>query len=788
MLHMKSRIILFVLAIVIGVTAHAYDFAAKNSDGVDIYYNITSESEKTVRVTVKSTYFGDEYKGAINIPSTVVNNGVTYKVTSIMPQAFNGNEYVTAVSIPNSVTIIESLSFSGCSNLQSITIPNSVTTIRSGAFSGCTSLQQITIPEYVTELKEEILYGCSNLSTVYYNAISASDLKGNGVFGLSSALSPNLSIILGNKVQRIPKFLLANATTLKSINITNSVTEIGAGAFANCPSLAEFNGKFASEDHKCLIIDGKLNSFAPSGLTSYTIPSSITTIGELAFYLNTNLESVELPQTLTNIENDAFYACEGLTSINIPEAVKVIGSKAFGYCNGLRSIYANPIIPPELGDYCFGFDKSACTLYVPAKSINAYKSASQWEDFTNVSAIAQPSNYLNAEKATTTKDKELSIPINLTNEAAISAFQCDIVLPAGLEVSIVEDEYDFTLSSRATRSHTISSNLVDTQTIRVLCYSNKSSAFTGTDGEIFRMPINPVAEPGNYNIIVKSIVLTDCTGAEYQCDDFVIPVEVKAFTPADANGDGEINVTDVVFTTNFILGDEPEGFVPEAADFNADGNVNVADVVCMINVILESSEPTESETANSVLKEDAVTSMYANDFSVNSGETKEFDVVLDNPDFALTAFQFNMTLPKGLSIVEEDGDFYIDQTSRATRSHTVSASLNNGIYTVIDYSSKSSNFSGNSGAVLTITVKADADFAGGELEIYNVVTTESNGTEHKLDATTATVTNPSGIDTIYAPQGEAKYYNLLGIPVNGTPETGVYIEVRDGVSRKVFVK
>ena len=435
---------------------------------------------------------------------------------------------------------------------------------------------------------------------------------------------------------------------------------------------------------------------------------------------------------------------------------------------------------------------SSCTLYVPEESIEAYKTAPQWSDFVNISAILMPDNYLKAHNITTCKQKPISIAVNLTNKDKISAFQCDIVLPSGFSIPMVEDEYDITLSSRATRSHTISSNKVGEQTVRVLSYSSQSAAFTGNEGELFYIPINPVAEAGSYNVEIKNIVMTDCDGAQYTCDDFSVLVEILPYLLGDANGDGDINVSDVVCTNNYILGKTPSSFIFEAADMNNDKDVNVTDVVLIVNKILEAANANtytaERPALASVLKAESDASMYALDFSINSGETKEFEVMLDTPDFPVTAFQFNMTLPKGLSIVEEDGDFFIDQTSRATRSHTVSASLNNGVYTVLDYSSKNSNFTGNSGAVLKITVKADADFEGGELNIYKVVATESNGTEHKPAATKAKVTNPTGIDDVIAPDGEARYYNLQGIPVEGNITPGIYIEVRNGKARKVQVK
>ena len=117
--------------------------------------------------------------------------------------------------------------------------------------------------------------------------------------------------------------------SLTSVTIPNSVTTIEEGAFAGCNSLQEFNGKFASDNGRCLIVDGTLNSFAPAGLSEYTIPNSVTTIGKYAFYGCYSLTSVNIPDSVTTIEDNAFQSCSSLTSVTIPDSVTWIGKSAF---------------------------------------------------------------------------------------------------------------------------------------------------------------------------------------------------------------------------------------------------------------------------------------------------------------------------------------------------------------------------------------------------------------------------------------------------------------------------
>ena len=148
--------------------------------------------------------------------------------------------------------------------------------------------------------------------------------------------------------------------SLTSITIGDSVTTIGENAFRGCSSLQEFNGKFASEDGRCLIIDGVLNSFAPAGLTEYTIPDSVTTIGD-----------------------NAFNFCLSLTSVTIPDSVTTIGNSAFSWCESLTSVYCKATTPPDEGFYMFYKNASDLKIYVPMESVEAYKSASGWSVYAS---------------------------------------------------------------------------------------------------------------------------------------------------------------------------------------------------------------------------------------------------------------------------------------------------------------------------------------------------------------------------------------------------------------------
>lgn len=146
---------------------------------------------------------------------------------------------------------------------------------------------------------------------------------------------------------KLGDYVFNGCSGLTSLTLPSSVTKIGCYALFNC-----------------------------IGLTSLTLPSSVTEIGEHAFLNCRGLTNFTIPSGVTKIGAGAFFCCFGLISLTIPSGVTSIGDRAFEGCSGLTSIYAYTKKIPELGYHVFlECDAKNCTVYVPKGTYDAYKSS-----------------------------------------------------------------------------------------------------------------------------------------------------------------------------------------------------------------------------------------------------------------------------------------------------------------------------------------------------------------------------------------------------------------------------
>ena len=209
---------------------------------------------------------------------------------------------LTSVTISNNVTNIGKYAFASCSGLTQITIPNNVTTIENFAFNGCTELKELYIED-----------GDTTLELGYNYRVFDKEKDSKGLFydcPLEKIhLGRNVNYMIYEDRNYYGNSPFYNRKDLKTLTISNYVTELGPNAFEECSSLSEI-----------------------------IIPNSVTSIGYQAFNGCTNLTSLIIGNNVTKIGDDAFNGCKGLTSITIPNSVTVIGFNAFSKCSSLKEI------------------------------------------------------------------------------------------------------------------------------------------------------------------------------------------------------------------------------------------------------------------------------------------------------------------------------------------------------------------------------------------------------------------------------------------------------------------
>ncbi len=315
--------------------------------------------------SIQSAAFADCY--------SLISVTIPELVTTIEPNTFINCSRLTRLTIGKSVTTIRNYAFYGCNNVTTLyynaknltTTSNWHNSSESNNIYGFRSmpLRTLLIGDSVETLPEGVFYGQNNVDTLYYNAKNltttadwynaSSDYNNYGF-----RMMPLQTLVIGDSVKMLPAGVFYGLDDLTSVTIGESVTTIENQAFEGCTNVTtlNYNAKnlTTTSDWYNIYADYNTYGFRPMPLQTLVIGDSVGTLPQGVFYKQASITSLTIPTTVTSIGEYAFNGCRGLTgSLTIPESVTAIGNNAFEGCGGLTGSLTIPHSVTTIGDHTF---------------------------------------------------------------------------------------------------------------------------------------------------------------------------------------------------------------------------------------------------------------------------------------------------------------------------------------------------------------------------------------------------------------------------------------------------
>ena len=351
-------------------------------EGVTIHTYAFSGCQSLTSITIPE---GTSLGTSVFYSSGLTTVELPNDLSAIPNELFRGCGNLISITIPESVTSIGNMAFYECNNLSSVTIPESVTSIGGGAFEGCSNLESIHLPEGITAIKNDTFRNCSKLSAINLpeGLTTIGRLAFEGCSSLEEIVLPSsISVMWEEKTSGTDQYRYGAFynSGLKRIECNLSTLSLLYKGLTSWKYKESTKIETIQQIEEFVIHKSTItyqlpnNAFSGySGLKSVSLPSGMTSIGNNAFAGCCNLTEFPMQATLNSIGDYAFKECSGLTTLTIPANVTNLGSNTF-QSTSLSSLIFLPTTPPAGGSAMFN-SASVPNIYVPAASVDAYKSA-----------------------------------------------------------------------------------------------------------------------------------------------------------------------------------------------------------------------------------------------------------------------------------------------------------------------------------------------------------------------------------------------------------------------------